>query len=86
MLKKILIKLSKILSSAKYLAPKSPLNSRKSTGSEHEKTVIQRVSQGQTGSLGGAQQLTGGGVVTEMFRALKKNIQWGGGGSSRYVS
>ena len=36
------------------------------------------------GSLGGAQQLTGGGVVAEMFRDLQKPSRFsGGGGSSR---
>ena len=36
------------------------------------------------GSLGGAQQLTGGGVVAEMFRGLRKPSRFsGGGGSSR---
>ena len=37
------------------------------------------------GSLGGAQQLTGGGVVAEIFRDLQKPARFsGGGGSSRH--
>ena len=32
------------------------------------------------GSLGGAQQLTGGGVVAEIFRDLQKPSRFSGGG------
>ena len=45
-------------------------------------SIMRLLTRGESGagSLGGAQQLTGGGVVAEMFRDLQKPSRFSGGG------